>query len=45
MERLIEIKTHVTGFCYADKKEGVFVQDVFAKLAAYEDTGLTPEQK
>lgn len=44
MERLIEIKTHVTGFCYADKKEGVFVQDVFAKLAAYEDTGLTPEQ-
>lgn len=44
MERLIEIKTHVTGFCYADKKEGVFVQDVFAKLAAYEGTGLTPEQ-
>ena len=44
MERLTEIKTHVTGFSYADKKEGVFVQDVFAKLAAYEDTGLTPEQ-
>ena len=44
MERLTEIKTHVTGFCYADKKEGVFIQDVFAKLAAYEDTGLTPEQ-
>ena len=44
MERLTEIKTHVTGFCYADKKEGVFVQDVFAKLAAYEDTGLTPAQ-
>ena len=44
MERLTEIKTHVTGFCYADKKEGVFIQDVFTKLAAYEDTGLTPEQ-
>ena len=44
MERLIEIKPHVTGFCYADKKEGVFVQDVFAKLAAFEDTRLTPEQ-
>jgi hypothetical protein len=44
MERLTEIKTHVTGFCYADKKEGVFIQDVFTKLAAYEDTGLTPEE-
>ena len=44
MERLTEIKTHVTGFSYTDKKEGVFVQDVFAKLAAYEDTGLTPKQ-
>jgi len=44
MERLTEIKTHVTGFSYTDKKEGIFAQNVFAKLAAYEDTGLTPEQ-
>jgi hypothetical protein len=44
MERLTEIKTHVTGFSYTDKKEGIFAQNVYAKLAAYEDTGLTPEQ-
>jgi len=44
MERLTEIKTHVTGFSYADKKEGIFAQNVYAKLAEYEDTGLTPEQ-
>ncbi len=44
MERLTEIKTHVTGFSYTDKKEGIFAQNVYAKLAAYEDTGLTPEE-
>ena len=44
MERLTEIKTHVTGFSYTDKKEGIFAQNVYAKLAAYEDTGLTPAQ-
>ena len=44
MERLTEIKTHMTGFSYTDKKEGVFIQDVYAKLAAYKDTGLTPEE-
>ncbi len=44
MERLTEIKTHVTGFSYTDKKEGIFAQNVYAKLAAYKDTGLTPEQ-
>jgi hypothetical protein len=44
MERLTEIKTHVTGFSYADKKEGIFAQNVYAKLAAYEDSGLSPEE-
>jgi hypothetical protein len=44
MERLTEIKTHVTGLSYTDKKEGIFAQNVYAKLAAYEDTGLTPAQ-
>jgi hypothetical protein len=33
MERLTEIKTHVTGFSYTDKKEGIFAQNVYAKLA------------
>ena len=44
MERLTEIKTHVTGFSYTDKKEGIFAQNVYAKLAAYEDSQMTPEE-